>query len=355
MGKLAVNKLFYFISILFTFFILIFTIISYFAGNIDPNININAAYVSLIKPLLIIINIVLFIYWTIRWKYWAAVPLIGLMFCMNYITAMYKIYTPTKYSSDSKISVLTYNVHSFGREITGYSAKEFLKIANNKRVDVLCFQEYDSSSDVFTNEDIYNLFSTIYPYSYIPANKSMAIYSKFPIIDTQIIEFEKTNNGGIWADIDIKGYKIRVISVHMQTTSFDRLRSKVAKAEEKNDQESKKDLYVEYYSGSMEDNIKKRANQAKKVASIVNSTEMPVILCGDFNDTPETYTYNKLKGYLEDGFKTAGKGYAATYKGLHNLLRIDYIFYSPSLQPITYETLDFDMSDHNPVCMELGL
>ena len=34
----------------------------------------------------------------------------------------------------------------------------------------------------------------------------------------------------IWADLDVKGMTIRIINVHMQTTNFDRMRSKAAQA-----------------------------------------------------------------------------------------------------------------------------
>ena len=62
-----------------------------------------------------------------------------------------------------------------------------------------------------------------------------------------------------------------------------------------------------------------------------------------------------LKGDLEDGFQEVGNGYAATYKGFKNLLRIDYIFHSPSMKAVEYETIDFDMSDHNPVLLTLDM
>ena len=105
----------------------------------------------------------------------------------------------------------------------------------------------------------------------------------------------------------------------------------------------------------MEENILKRAEQARTIASLVSVTEYPVILCGDFNDTPGTYTYETLKGDLQDGFVSAGKGYAATYRGFHNLLRIDYLFHSATLTAIKYKTIPYEMSDHNPVYLEVTL
>ena len=134
MGRLAVYKFAYFLSILFTIFILGLSIFAYFSGKINPVENMFAAYVALSKPILVVVNTILFTYWLIRLRYWLWIPLTGLMVNYEYITSMYQIYNPTKYANENRLKVVTYNVHSFGNEITGFSAKEF---AENFRYDSL--------------------------------------------------------------------------------------------------------------------------------------------------------------------------------------------------------------------------
>jgi endonuclease/exonuclease/phosphatase family metal-dependent hydrolase len=167
-----------------------------------------------------------------------------------------------------------------------------------------------------------------------------------------VVEFENTNNCAIWADIDVEGTTLRVISVHMQTTSFDRMRSKAAQARAAANEEGERQIYLNF-TDNLESNMIERANQALMVEEIMKSTDHPTILCGDFNDTPGTYTYETLKGDMKDGFQTGGKGFAWTYRGLYNLLRIDYIFHSKELKGLEYESMDYEMSDHNPVMMTL--
>lgn len=353
MGKLAVYKFAYFLSIIFTLFILGLSIFAFFSGKIDPANNMFAAYIALGKPILVAINAILLIYWLIRLRYWLWMPLVGLAVNYQYIASMYQIYNPTKYANESRLKVLTYNVHSFGNEITGFSAKEFADIMNKEEVDVACFQEYRGNGD-FTGKDLYDTYSKTFPYSYIPEEKSQAIYSRYPIKQSQIIEFPNTNNSAIWVDLDINGMTIRVINVHMQTTSFDRMRSKAAQARGARDEEREEEIYLEY-TDNLKENMIRRTEQAKLISSLVSATEYPVILCGDFNDTPGTFTYETLKRNLKDGFITAGEGYAATYRGFYNLLRIDYLFHSPLLEGIKYRVMPYDMSDHNPVYLEVGL
>lgn len=353
MGKKAVYRLGYFLTIVFSLFFLGLSAYAYLAGLITPEKSMFTAYLTLGYPLLVIINVLLLIYWVCRWKRWAFIPLLGLAVCYPYITSMWKPFAHGEDAGAKTLKVLTYNTHSFGGEITGFSAKEFSDMANAKDVDIICFQEYAGNGD-FTNEDICQTYAKFLPYYYTPENYSMAIFSRYPIQQSQVIEFPETNNCAVWSDINVEGTTIRVFNVHMQTTSFDRMRSKAARARAIDNEEGAKQIYINY-TDNLEANVIERCRQSRLVRGVVSATEYPVILCGDFNDTPYTYAYRTLRGDLEDGFQSAGSGYASTYRGLHNLLRIDYIFHSPSLEGVEYETIDYEMSDHNPVVMTLNV
>ena len=233
------------------------------------------------------------------------------------------------------------------------SEDDFAEMMNKEETDVLCFQEYRGNGD-FTEQDLQNTYAKIFPYSFIPEGLSQAIYSRYPIRQSQTIEFPNTNNGAIWADLDVKGMTIRIINVHMQTTSFDRMRSKAAQARGEQDEEQERGIYLGY-SDNFRENTVRRAGQAEQISSLINATEYPLIVCGDFNDPPGTFTYETLKNGLKDGFQTAGEGYGATYRGFHHLLRIDYLFHSTLLEGIKYKVIPYDMSDHNPVYLEVGL
>lgn len=189
MGRLAVYKFAYLLSIIFTLLILGLSVFAYFAGRIDPESNMFAAYIAFGKPILVIINILLFFYWLIRFRYWVWIPLLGLLINYGYITSMYQVYNSTKYANDTQLKIVTYNVHSFGGEITGFSAKEFADILNKEGVDVLCFQEYRGNGD-FTTKDLYNTYSKNFPYSYLPEGRAQAIYSPTPSNSLRLLSFQ---------------------------------------------------------------------------------------------------------------------------------------------------------------------
>ena len=77
--------------------------------------------------------------------------------------------------------------------------------------------------------------------------------------------------------------------------------------------------------------MSKRSLQAQLVKSYINKSPYPVIVAGDFNDTPVSYTYGKIRKGLNDSFVTSGYGAGFTYKGNYPPNRIDYILYDNNL------------------------
>jgi endonuclease/exonuclease/phosphatase (EEP) superfamily protein YafD len=81
----------------------------------------------------------------------------------------------------------------------------------------------------------------------------------------------------------------------------------------------------------------------------MNTSPYPIILCGDFNDTPTSFTYKQLSEGLNDSFANAGLGIGQTYNGKFPALRIDYILYSPELEIVNFKTSEVSLSDHYPI------
>ena len=95
--------------------------------------------------------------------------------------------------------------------------------------------------------------------------------------------------------------------------------------------------------------FEKRASQARRVVEHLQTSPYPVIVSGDFNDTPMSYTYNQFQLRLLDAFRGSGLSLGSTYVGRLPAGRIDYLFYSPQLQAAQFKIQKRTRSDHRAV------
>jgi endonuclease/exonuclease/phosphatase (EEP) superfamily protein YafD len=85
------------------------------------------------------------------------------------------------------------------------------------------------------------------------------------------------------------------------------------------------------------------------IARHIELCKHPVIICGDFNDPPVSYTYRKISHGFADAFMRSGWGIGSTYHGPMPSFRIDYIMHSKQFISMDYRRIKFDYSDHFPV------
>ena len=353
MGKLAVYKYLSFMVLVITLLTAVFTLFAIFGGDANPTINTALAMLVYILPFLIVGDAVLLIFWLLkrRW-HWAAIPAVALLCSINYIGTIYQPGLFNGHSDDVKsgIKIASYNVALFGRETSGFKAEDILSEMKNNQVDVFCMQEYNDVSGDKLNSDSYKEYFTYMA----TGRKDMVIYSRFPIRETQVIDFGQTNNSGMWADIDVNGRLLRVFNVHLETTGFNRTLHKVAK-QEMNGVKVENNAILHAIFDNYTRGMVVRARQADLVAHAMEAAEIPVILCGDFNDVPYSFVYHLLLGdAMVDGFKECGSGFMYTFRGSKKA-RIDYIFHSKELKGETYYKQDMSYSDHFPVFMKIAL
>ena len=87
----------------------------------------------------------------------------------------------------------------------------------------------------------------------------------------------------------------------------------------------------------------------------IEESPHPIILAGDFNDTPSSFVYNKISSFLEDTFVEKGNGFGRTYAGELPLLRIDFILKSQEFKTLNYQRHKVFFSDHFPVSATLQI
>ena len=218
-----------------------------------------------------------------------------------------------------------------------------------QKVDIICFQEYNDFSGDKKNSDSYKDY---YPYSAV-GEHDMIIYSRYPIVEMKNLNFEQTNNSAMWAEVKVNDNVYRVYNVHMETTGINSALHQAAKMA-KNGVEVNSNGLMDAIYGNYTIGMIARSGQANILAMDMMQSEVPNIVCGDFNDVPYSYVYNTMLGDKIDGFKECGSGFMYTYRGGKKKVRIDYIFHDKNLKGLSYYKKDLSYSDHYPVFMRIA-
>jgi endonuclease/exonuclease/phosphatase family metal-dependent hydrolase len=328
----------------------IFTIFGLFGGTVDPASGTAMAMLVYVLPFLLGGNVIMLLYWMIRRRWhWMAIPGITLLCSIPYVGTVYQLgFFNEGETSRSGIKVATYNVAMFSRETSGFKSQDILEEMKKQGVDIFCIQEYENVRGDKLNSEYYK---TYFPHMAI-GHSDMVIYSRFPIERYEAIDFGKTNNSALWADININSRIVRVFNVHLETTGFNRALHQAAKDELQGRSVENNALLKAIY-GNYTRGMAVRARQADQVAELIRNSEYPTIVCGDFNDVPYSYVYRTMLGDLTDGFKECGKGLMYTYSGKKQV-RIDYIFHDSALEGESYYTKEITYSDHFPVFMKIA-
>ena len=278
------------------------------------------------------------------------------LLCFNFPVALETVLTCAK---NQTLTIGSYNVEGFYWIARNEEQKPIITLVKEYHIDILCIQEHceESNIDSITLKKRIGLpFRKVFFNRHTNwANFGISIYSRYPILRSGEIDFNSQKNCSMWADILVGQDTIRIINNHLQTTDVNPNRAKYEAYRSVKNWSGQARTLVSILE-QLKNNFQIRAQQAAQVRTIIDTTRYPVIVCGDFNDTPISFAYNYIKGdRLLDGFEKCGKGYGHTFNGIKSLLRIDFIAYDSLITGINYRSPHLPWSDHNPIIMNLSL
>lgn len=310
---------------------------------------------------LTILNLVFVVCWlfTTR-KAWCVVSLAALLVSSCSLLSTWSHLSSSTDDQHNRIRVLSYN--SMGLQgSTPIKKNDVLRYVKESGADLVFLQEYCVRKDRYypTFEGVKKYLNPEYSYTYFDfflhnsqQQFGLAIYSRYPLINKQSIPFEGSYNGACRCDMVVPndaGGKdtFRLINVHLESNSFTRDELELDQSEFSTEGVAQSALHI---AGKLGKAYSKRAVQVQLVEQEIQSSPYPVIVCGDFNDVPVSYTYHHLIHGLKDSFLESGwlkRGHTFVKRGMG--IRIDYILHSPSLQSSEFLIDKVNYSDHFPV------
>ncbi|MDR1403837.1 MAG: endonuclease/exonuclease/phosphatase family protein [Tannerellaceae bacterium] len=333
-------------------------IVSAFSDRVSPEKSLLFSYLGLVFPFICLLNIFFCIYWLLcrNWKY-ILIGVVAFIIGWQSVRGYFPLHLKNESIPDENvIKALTYNVMGFAyKDHTEESPNEIVNYIAGSNADIVCMQEYYSpkSGKGLTAAKLDKALN-MYPYkSVILVNNSnwgLAVYSKYPIVNSRRINYKSENNGSSIHEIDINGKKLTLINNHLESfklTMEDKTRYsafiKRAGAET-----------FDGLKGTIQQKLGPayliRAKQARTVAREIRQVKSDYLLvCGDFNDTPVSYAHRTIQGALLDAFAESGRGLGVTYNQNFFWFRIDNILHSSNMQAIKCQTGHVKYSDHYPL------
>lgn len=255
---------------------------------------------------------------------------------------------------ESHIKVMTYNVEMFSTfDEYGKRFEEIKNFIFEENPDIVFIQEFGyfkrHSDSRYNSRDIQNHFSQLYPYQHVwyknqtkRQEHGVLVLSKYPLSNKNKLEYDSKNNVSTYCDVTIGCKTIRLINNHLESYKLS------------NDQVNLhiKDKEALYFR--MKDSMASRAKQAESIHQMIKSCNTPVIVAGDFNDVPMSYSYNIISRGLNDAYVKGAKfGYYYTYHKGFAHFPIDHILVDKSIKVLSSRVAKVPYSDHYPIISTL--
>lgn len=335
-------------------------LISAYAYRINPESAHWAGVAGLSYPVFLIAQLIFTIYWLMKsGKVALGSAIILIIGLWPHWNTVFKFSSSSLPEDAKSITVLSANVRAWSpyNSLPARDGIETLVSAlNAQEADIVCLQEFRE----LRGKDQLEFPHQVQFSNGLNRGLGYVIFSKFPIVNSGQVEFSKqrgTYRTFMWSDLQIDSQVVRVINVHLVNTGLTPEDYQSLGGESKTELDSKKlETEGKAIYRTLAESYSIRGNQADELKAFIENSPYPVILCGDFNDTPSSYAYHQVAENLNDAFAESGAGTGDTYNKMKLFsLRIDYIFAHPSFKVGNFKTLPVDVSDHKPVVCKIQL
>lgn len=323
------------------------------ATYIHPAVYPRLSLLPLLFPIFLLLDLLFIVFWLIvKWKrVW--VPLVGLLACISFVRDYFPINIPST-PPDDAIKVMSFNTRSLGsaKQNGSDGPDRLISYLSTSGCDIICLQESGIWNKREAHHDSVMRVAGYDVYRY----HTEVLYSRLPILHADSLVYPTRGNHGIRAKLLHQGDTILLINNHFESNRL---------------VDSVKTSYKEALNNPVREEVERevtpmlrllvhaapnRAIQADTIHHIVHDwLPRPVIVCGDFNDTPVSYVHRVVADELDDAFRSSGNGLGFTYHERGFPVRIDHILYSGEhfRSHQTHIDQSMKLSDHYPIITSL--
>jgi endonuclease/exonuclease/phosphatase (EEP) superfamily protein YafD len=326
-----------------------------YSDRIHPTAHQMLSNLGMLFPFFLFANLLFIFFWlTFKWKkLW--IPILGYILVFSPLCIYMPLHT-TQEVPEGTIKIVSYNVCQYGGNYKyeqGFDTVfSYLK---QQEPDIVCLQEDADTWRRF----VFQRYRKVFPYNDTTLFRNDAIgmngvgiHTRFPILRKERIWYESKSNGSVAYFLKVGRDTVLVVNNHLEFSHIN---------------QDDREIYRRMIHGKMGRDTARtesvllieklakasiiRSRQAEAVHQYIEAhRHLPVIVCGDFNDCPISYSHRKIGEGLTDCFVAAGRGLGLSYFQKGFFFRIDHIFCSDHFQPFNCIVDNkTDVSDHYPV------
>ena len=339
------------------------TIIAAFGGRINPDYLTFPSLLCLAFPFLAILSIILIIFWALCRKiFFCGYGILTIVICLTPLSDAFPLGSPRSPEKEGEIfKIISWNV-IHGRDLREpeYPGNRALEFMIDSKADIICLTELLG----FNQKEIPNLTTGLldslfaaYPYKAGLKNTDIKLISKYPVKRLEKISYN--NDGNCRFDFFLVNFptnQLVVAMVHLYSYGLSEEERQVVT--DINSMETAK-TSIDEFKGSIRQKLRSafrnRAEDARKLRAEIDEIpeDTPLIVCGDFNDVPASWTYNIVRGAdLRDAYAETNFGPAVTYNLHAFYFHIDQMLYRGPLTALDLTVGKINTSDHYPLIGE---
>lgn len=235
-------------------------------------------------------------------------------------------------SPPATFRVMTYNIHHGEGTDGRIDLLRIAELIKQEQADIAALQEVDRSVQRTARRDLPAELAALTGMSCLFSNNfhyqggeyGNAMLTRFPVLRWDNTHYRMIRPGEqrglLQLVIEIHGRRLLILDTHMDYRSDD----------------------------------SERLMNVEEIKQIAKKYGLPVVVAGDFNDTPGSRTHLNMREEFLDCWEQIGAGNGFSYSSDKPRKRIDYVFTSkdPALVPLKTWVPQSDASDHLPVVVE---
>lgn len=346
--------------------VFLLTLLSAYGGKVNPEYFTIPSILCLALPYFAIATTVLIVFWMLSRKMiFSILGVLTIIACAGPLSVAFPLNFGKKPSEGQQtFKIISWNVlHTEDITKPDYPGNRAVEYMINSGADVICLAELNN----FTPQELkkaspalIDSLIRVYPYRAGTSATDIKIISKYPvakeghsyIADTghHRFEFFKVNFPG--ANV------LNVGMVHLYSYDLTEEERQVIKEMKSVDgaKSSVKELKGSILS-KLRNAFRQRAQNAALLRQAIDEIRpsAPLIVCGDFNDVPASWTYNLIKGDdMHDAYAETNMGFTWTYNSHLFLFHIDQMLYRGNIEALKLKVGKINTSDHYPLIGEFA-